>query len=470
MVTLDLIVMMAYMLGILAAGVWAKTKVTSQDQFLVAGRSVGPFLYAGTLAAIVLGGASTVGGVKLGYQYGISGMWFVFMFGLGILVLSTVLVPRILDLNLYTVPELLERRYSASARIAGGVVMVAYDFMVAVTATIAVGAVMEVIVGIPRTKAIVLSSAVMVAYSVFGGMWSLTVTDIVQFVIKTVGILFILLPAAMFHAGGLEVMQQRLPAGFFSFTNIGGAKIFSFFLLYFFGIIIGQDVWQRVFTARNIKVARNGGIAVGLYCLVYAMAGALIGTAGHVFLPHLADADSAFANIVNVVLPSGLRGLVLAASLAAMMSTASACLLAASTVLLEDVYLRLRKSASIGSVTQSRMVTLGFGVAMTVVASATTDVIAAITVAYDLLVGALFVPVIGAMVWRRGTGAGAIASIAVGGPTVILFLVLRGIDSDAPIYAGFGMSLLVYVVTSLVTRPGTGAAHAAGRAEMGVKS
>jgi SSS family solute:Na+ symporter len=207
-----------------------------------------------------------------------------------------------------------------------------------------------------------------------------------------------------------------------------------------------------------------------MYCLVYAMAGALIGTAGRVFLPHLADADSAFANIVNVVLPAGLRGLVLAASLAAMMSTASACLLAASTVLLEDVYLRLRGSASIGSVFQSRMVTLAFGVAMTVVASSTTDVIAAITVAYDLLVGALFVPVIGAMVWRRGTGAGAIASIAVGGPTVILLLVLRGVDSDAPIYAGFGMSLAVYIVTSLLTRPGTAAIHAAGNAEMGVES
>jgi SSS family solute:Na+ symporter len=469
-VTLDLIVMLAYMVGILGAGVWAKSKVTSQDEFLVAGRSVGPFLYAGTLAAIVLGGASTVGGVKLGFQYGISGMWFVFMFGLGILVLSTVLVPRILDLNLYTVPELLERRYSVSARVAGGVVMVAYDFMVAVTATIAVGAVMEVIVGIPRTKAIVLSSAVMVAYSVFGGMWSLTVTDIVQFVIKTVGILFILLPAALLHAGGWHAMQQSLPAGFFSWTRIGGSKIFSFFLLYFFGIIIGQDVWQRVFTARNIKVARSGGIAVGLYCLIYAMAGALIGTAGRVFLPHLADADSAFANIVNDVLPAGLRGLVLAASLAAMMSTASACLLASSTVLLEDVYLRLRKAGNIGSVTQSRMVTLGFGVAMTLVAANTTDVIAAITVAYDLLVGALFVPVIGAMLWRRGTGAGAIASIAVGAATVILTLAVRGIDSDAPIYAGFALSLAVYVVTSLMTRPNPPVAHAAGRPQVGAES
>jgi SSS family solute:Na+ symporter len=461
MVTLDLTVLIAYMLGILGAGIWAKTKVTSQAQFLVAGRSVGPFLYSGTLAAIVLGGASTVGGVKLGYVYGISGMWLVFMFGLGILVLSVALVPKIIGLNLYTVPELLERRYSTAARIAGGVVMVAYDFMVAVTATIAVGAVMEVIVGIPRTEAIILSSAVMVAYSVFGGMWSLTVTDIVQFVIKTIGILCILLPASIIHAGGFGAMQRHLPAGFFSLTHIGGAKIFSFFLLYFFGIIIGQDVWQRVFTARSLKVARNGGIAVGLYCLVYAVAGALIGMAGHAFLPPLADPDSAFANIVNAVLPVGLRGLVLAAALAAMMSTASACLLASSTVLLEDVYLRLRRSRSTGSVTQSRVVTFAFGVLMTVAASTTTDLIAAITVAYDFLVGALLTPVIGAMLWPRGTAAGALAAIGVGGVAVVTLLFTQGIDSDAPIYAGLGLSIAVYLIVSLLSRPAVGLTAAA---------
>jgi len=453
MVTLDLLVMIAYMVGILAAGYWAKRKVTSQAQFLVAGRSVGPFLYAGTLAAIVLGGASTVGGVKLGYLYGISGLWFVFMFGVGILVLSVGLVPRILDLNLYTVPELLERRYNAAARVAGGVVMVAYDFMVAVTATIAVGAVMEVIVGMPRTQAIILSSAVMVAYSVFGGMWSLTVTDIVQFVIKTVGILFILLPASILHAGGFGAMRLHLPPGFLSLTHIGGAKIFSFFLLYFFGIIIGQDVWQRVFTARSVKVARNGGIAVGLYCLVYAVAGALIGSAGHSFLPPLADPDSAFAHIVNAVLPAGLRGLVLAASLAAMMSTASACLLASSTVLLEDVVLRLQRTTGTGSVRQSRIVTLVLGILMTAVASTTTDVIAAITVAYDLLVGALLTPVIGAMLWRRGTSAAALASIGAGATAVVALLFAQGIDSDAPIYAGLGLSVTTYIIISLLRRP-----------------
>ncbi|MGA2776726.1 MAG: sodium:solute symporter [Steroidobacteraceae bacterium] len=453
MAKLDLYVVIAYMLGILAAGFWAKHKATTQDQFLVAGRSVGPWLYSGTLAAIVVGGASTIGGVKLGYQYGISGMWFVFMFGLGILVLSVVFVERILGMGLYTVPELLERRYTAAARVAGGVVMVGYDLMVSVTATIAVGSVMEVIIGIPRMPAILISSAVMVAYSVLGGMWSLTLTDIIQFVIKTIGILFILLPGAIIHAGGFAGMHARLPAEFFSLTNIGAGKVVSFFVLYFFGIIIGQDVWQRVFTARSVPVARNGGIGVGFYCLIYALAGALIGMAGRVFLPPLVNADSAFAEIVNAVLPVGLRGLLLAAALAAIMSTASACLLAASTVLLEDVYLRMRGTHNAGSVNQSRVVTLSLGAVMTVLACVMHDVITAITIAYDLLVGGLLVSIVGAMIWPRGTTQGALASIGLGSLLVVFGLAIYGLDSDLPIYIGLGGSLTAYIAVSLSSRP-----------------
>ncbi len=437
------------MAGILAAGFWAQRKATNQEQFLVAGRAVGPWLYSGTLAAIVLGGASTVGGVKLGYQYGISGMWLVCMLGLGIIGLSAVLVERILGLNLYTVPELLGRRHGPVARIAGGVVMAAYDLMVSVTATIAVGSVMEVIVGIPRTPSILISSAVMVIYSVMGGMWSLTLTDIVQFIIKTVGIFFVLLPGAIWHAGGLAAMRARLPDGFFSLTHIGSGKIVSFFMLYFFGIIIGQDVWQRVFTARSIAIARTGGIVVGCYCLAYGLAGALIGAAGHVFLPPLAEPDVAFAQIVNTVLPVGLRGLVLAAALAAIMSTASACLLAASTVLLEDVYLTLRGAGNAGVIRQSRTVTLLLGIVMTTLACFMRDVIAALTVAYDLLVGGLLVPVLAAMLWQRASTAAALASVAVGSMLVIVLLALTGIDSDWPIYGGLGGGVAAYLLVSL---------------------
>jgi solute:Na+ symporter, SSS family len=446
---LDLLIVAAYMIGIVAAGFWARRKVDTQEQFLVAGRSVGVGLYAGTLAAIVLGGASTIGGVKLGYQYGVSGMWFVFMLGLGILVLSAVLVERILGLKLYTVPELLERRYSVSARIAGGAVMAGYDLMVSVTATIAVGSVMEVIVGIPRTPAIMISSLVMVGYSVLGGMWSLTLTDIIQFVIKTVGIFFILLPGAIWHAGGLAHMHAVLPPQYFSLLHIGPARMLTLFVLYFFGIIIGQDVWQRVFTARSVNVARNGGIAVGLYCICYALAGALIGAAGRVFLPPLADGDLAYAQIVNAVLPIGLRGLVLAAALAAIMSTASACLVAASTVLLEDVYLRVRRMSGTGTLAQSRSITLILGVAMTALSCALHDVITALTVAYDLLVGGLLVPLVGAIFLPRVPRSAALVSIALGSALVIAFLVMKGPDSELPIYAGLAGSLLAFALATL---------------------
>ena len=322
------------------------------------------------------------------------------------------------------------------------------------------------IVGIPRTPSILLSSVVMVAYSVFGGMWSLTATDIVQFVIKTIGILFILLPAAILRAGGLAGMHERLPPEFFSLTHIGGAKILSFFTLYFFGILIGQDGWQRVFTARSVKVARDGGVYVGLYCLAYAAAGATIGAAGRAFLPPLADPDLAFGTIVNAVLPAGMRGLLLAATLSAIMSTCSACLLASSTVLLEDVYLPARKLHSIGSIMQTRAVTLALGIVATTIACLTADVIAALTVAYDLLVGALFVPVLGAILWRRGSPVGALASIAVGGVAVVVLLVVKGIASDAPIYGGLGLSFLVYMAFSVLGRAGSapGSRPAAGRA------
>ena len=450
MVTLDLIVLAAYLIGILVVGLRAQRKARTQEDFLVAGRSVGPVLYSGTLAAVILGGGATVGGVKLGYLYGISGMWLVFMYGISMIVVGLVLVPRILKLKLYTIPELLERRFSFPSRVAGGLVMAVYDLMIVVTGTIAVGAVMEVIVGIPRVPAILLSSTVMVAYSVFGGMWSLTQTDIVQFVIKTIGMLFILLPAAILYAGGFAGMHAKLPPGFFSLTHIGGAKILSFFMLYFLGMLIGQDGWQRVFTARSVKVARDGGLYVGLYCIVYAIAGALIGAAGRAFLPPLANPDLAFATIVNTVLPVGMRGLLLAASLSAIMSTASACLLATSTVLLEDVWLPLRKTGGSGSILQVRIITLLLGVLATTIACLTTDVLAALSVAYDILVGALFVPVIGAILWRRTSPRAAFASIAIGGAGVIGFLFYSGVDSDLPIYAGLGSSLVVYVVLTLI--------------------
>src|SRR6202042_3113695 len=95
-----------------------------------------------------------------------------------------------------------------------------------------------------------------------------------------------------------------------------------------------------------------------------------------------------------------------------------------------------------GLASQSRAVSLALGLIMTLLSCVMHDVIAALTVAYDFLVGGLLVPVVGAILWRRGTAAGALTAISVGGMLVAALLCLKGLDSDAPIYAGLGGSLV----------------------------
>lgn len=461
---LDYLIMLVYALAMLGLGWYGMRKAKSQSDFLVAGRRLGPGLYLGTMAAVVLGGASTIGTVKLGYQFGLSGLWLVFMLGLGIIVLSLVFSRQIARLRVFTVTQVLEQRYQASSRLIGGVVMVAYDLMVAVTATIAIGSVTEVVFGIPRIPAILCGGGIVIVYSVIGGMWSLTLTDIIQFVIKTVGIFLVLLPLSIDGAGGLARMQEVLPAGFFDLGHIGLDTILTYFLLYFFGVLIGQDIWQRVFTARSETVAKVAGSAAGIYCVLYGMAGALIGMAAKVLLPDLENVNNAFASVVEHSLPNGIRGLVIAAALAALMSTASAGLLAASTTVTQDLLPRLRRGrgqSDNGDVHENRIATLLLGLVVLGIALVVSDVISALTVAYNLLVGGMLIPLIGAIYWKRATTAGAITSMTLGFLTVLVFMIKDGLDANTPIYYSLAVGLLSFVLVSLFSRRPTGVASAA---------
>ncbi|MFK3729503.1 sodium:solute symporter [Streptomyces sp. NPDC088090] len=456
----DYTVIVLYLAGMLAMGWWGMRRAKSKSEFLVAGRRLGPWMYSGTMAAIVLGGASTIGGVGLGYKYGLSGAWMVVTIGLGLLALSVFFSARIARLKVYTVSEMLDLRYGGRAGMISGVVMWAYTLMLAVTSTIAYATIFDVLFDLPRTVAIVLGGTIVVAYSTLGGMWSITITDMVQFVVKTIGVLLLLLPIAVVKAGGFAEMKAALPTAYFEPLGIGGETIFTYVLIYTFGMLIGQDIWQRVFTARTDKVAKWGGTVAGTYCLAYAIAGAVIGTAAKVMYPNLPSADAAFATIVKDELPMGVRGLVLAAALAAVMSTSSGALIACATVANNDIWSRLRGLAKEpqaqddhDEVKGNRVFILVMGVGVILIAIALNDVVQALTVAYNLLVGGLLVPILGGLLWKRGTVQGALAAIAAGGLTVVGLMAAYGILANQPIYFGLLASLAAYVVVSLATRP-----------------
>ncbi|MFL6968122.1 MULTISPECIES: sodium:solute symporter family protein [Pseudomonas] len=450
---LDLIVVLIYATGMIALGWYGMRRAKTRDDYLVAGRNLGPGFYLGTMAATVLGGASTIGTVRLGYVHGISGFWLCGAIGLGIVGLSLFLAKPLLKLKIYTVTQVLERRYNPAARHASALIMLVYALMIGATSTIAIGTVMQVLFGLPFWVSILVGGGVVVLYSTIGGMWSLTLTDIVQFLIMTIGLVFLLMPMSISDAGGWDAMVAALPARYFDFTAIGWDTIVTYFLIYFFGIFIGQDIWQRVFTARSEGVAKVAGTAAGLYCVLYGLAGALIGMAAKVLLPDLENVNNAFASVVQHSLPNGIRGLVIAAALAALMSTAAAGLLAASTTVVQDLLPRLRqgRESGNGDVHENRIATLLLGGVVLAIALVVSDVISALTLAYNLLVGGMLIPLIGAIYWKRATTAGAISSMSLGFVTALFFMFKDGLDANTPIYYSLSVALVSFVLVSLLS-------------------
>ncbi len=477
MQALNIAIVVAYLVAMLGFGWWGKSRTRNASDYLVAGRRLGPLLYTGTMAAVVLGGASTVGGVGLGYQYGISGMWLVVAIGTGVLLLSLLFAPTIQRLKIYTVSQMLTLRYGHRATRVSGIVMLAYTLMLCATSTGAYATIFVVLFGWDRALSIAVGGAIVLVYSTIGGMWSITLADMAQFVIKTIGVFALMLPFSLAAAGGFSGIAERAGDEFFSITGIGAQSIITYFVVYTLGLLIGQDIWQRVFTSRTPEIARWGGSAAGIYCILYGIAGAIIGMSASVILPAIESRDDVYADVALNVLPVGIGGLVLAAAVAAMMSTASGALIAAATVARTDVVPFVagwfgrgatdgrggtERATSDHDVASSRWWVLGLGLVTIALAVIVQDVVAALTIAYDILVGGLLVAILGGLVWRRGNGVGAGASMAAG--TLVTLGVMTylevtaevqydGIYANEPIYWGLAVSAIVYAVVSVATRP-----------------
>jgi SSS family solute:Na+ symporter len=464
----DSLVVIIYLAAMVGFGVWGRFKAKNQDDFLVAGRRLGGWLYTGTMSAVVLGGASTIGGVGLGYTSGLSGMWLVFSIGLGIIVLSLLFAPRIQKLEIYTVSQMLELRYGKGSRLVSGAIMTAYGLMISTTSTVAYATVFHALFDLNKFWSVLIGGGIVILYSMLGGMWSITLTDFVQFFIQTIGIFLIMLPIVLSRSGGIGELFSSLPASHTSPVGIGWQAIIGYILIYTLGLLIGQDIWQRVFTARSPGVARWGGFSAGVYCLLYALAGALVGMAATKIVPGIEVQDDVFVAVVDAAMSPLMGGFVLAAALAAMMSTASGSLMAASTVCRQDIVEPLLAKRDVDpdsgiaktlvretgdEIRDSRFYLIGLGVVTLVLAMIMPSVVEALTVAYNLLVAGLFIPILGGLVFKRGTIVGVMAGMILGALTTIVIMITMGIYANEAIYLGLIASLIGYLVGSFASKP-----------------
>lgn len=451
MSAIDIVIIIAYFFVLIVVGIIGVRKAKTSEVYLLAGRNLGVYMLFGCLTAVFLGGSSTIGSSQLGYEVGLSGVWFVFSMGLGISLFALILLKKVKGYNLTTISELLGRLFNVESKLIGAIVAAIYTLMVSVTQVIAIGVLLSAIFEWNLTLSMLVGGGIVFFYTILGGMWSVTMTDVVQFTIMTVGIFLIMLPISLSKAGGFDELINQLPDSHFDVTAIGFSEIFKYIITYTLGMMVGQDIWQRYFTSKSFKTSYTSGILVGVYSLLYSAAMILIGMSALIVLPHIADAQNVFTLMAFETLPPGLLGIVFAAVAAAIMSTASGTLLASSTLISNDILKDhfFKNMSDRKFLVLSRVTTLFLGVIAVAISLWIQELLVAIDVAYAILAGSIFVPIMFGLFWKKTTGKAAFFAILASALVIIGGLLIEGLDSTNPIIYGIITNIVVITIVSL---------------------
>lgn len=469
---LDIAVIIAYFLAMIGIGLWLMRRTKSREDYLVAGRRLGFPVFFGCIAALAVGGAVTVGGTGKGYEDGVAGILVGGSLGMGLIALGMLISSKLNRLRALSINEVVERNYGPLARVFGAVLTIVYTISLTVVQVVSMGAIAAGLFTIPETAAMAVSGLVVVFYTFLGGMWSVTMTDIVQFVIKTLGVV-ILVPIFVLASpriGGLSGFLDKVPETHWDLGAYGWSGTLYWILLYVPGLVIGQDIWQRVFTARNERIARTGTILAGVYSILYALCAVLLGMAVLAAGIQVDNSSLAFEAGVSAFLPAGVAGLLLAAALAACMSVASGTILACSTVVYNDLYLRFvrgqksSESASrTGEVTAdgqvatsrdvwiNRAIALSIGLLTVVLAVVISDIFKALDLAYGFLSGCVFIPVFFSFVLRRISPRAGLVCLALSALTVAGTMAYGEATGQADFAIGGNWPITFGIIVGLVS-------------------
>lgn len=453
---LDTILIIIYFLVLMIIGVIGYRKAKTSNVYLLSGQNLGLFMFFGCLTAVFLGGSSTIGTAQLGYEIGFSGIWFVFSMGLGITLFGLLLLRKVSGYNVMTISELLGKLFNVQSKLVGAIVAAIYALMVSVTQVIAIGVLLSAMFEWDIIVSMLVGGGVVFFYTILGGMWSVSMTDVIQFSILTIGIFLIMLPVSLSKVGGFGELMVQLPESYFSFTNIGFFQITKYLVTFTLGMMVGQDIWQRYFTAKNHKVAVTGGVLVGIYSVLYSFAMVIIGMCALILIPNITDTQSVFTVMAFETLPSGLLGIVFAAVAAAIMSTASGTLLASSTLISKDIL----KDHFFKNITDkqflklNRITTLAVGLIAIAISLWIQELLVAIDVAYAILAGGVFVPIVFGLFWKRTTPKAAFSAMITSTLVILIGLGIEGLSSTNPIIYGLIINIIVIITVSLFDKEG----------------
>lgn len=463
-------IVVVYLLIMLFIGWYSSTKITSNTDFMVAGRRLGPLLMAGTLAATEIGGGSSLGVVQQGMEsHGLSAAWYIITMGFAFVIL-TFLAPKFRAATVKTVPEYFRRRYGKSAGLITAVIMLLPLIGATASQFIASSVILSTMLGIDYKIAVLIVAVVVTLYSIMGGLWSVTLTDFVQVFLIVIGMI-IAVPFAMNMAGGWDNVVANVPAGTFNmFKGYSPTAVLSLTIMYVATFTVGQEAVSRYYAARDGKAARQGSILAAIVNFVYAFIPAILGiitlaliNMGTFSAEEFADVGARYALPVLAVkvMPTVICGLLFAGIISATMSSSDSDLLGAGSIFANDIYHTVinpkASSKEVMRVTQITMAVCGV-LAMVVALFNTGSIISLLMFCFTLRAAGAFFPYVLGHYWKGASTAGTIAAL-ISGTVVVVYLehiskgMLFGIKLSQPIVPGLVVALIFFLVFSKIFPP-----------------
>jgi SSS family solute:Na+ symporter len=479
---------------VIAHGLWAgREERTTDDYFLAGRRLTWPFIGL-SLYASNMSGASFVGLTGAAYEHGVVVFNYEWTAALVLILFAAFMLPVFLRARIATVPEYLERRFDRRARLLHSTFTILAVMLLDTAGALFVGGLLITIL-LPQLalwQASALLAAFAGAYTIMGGLKAVVMTDATQAVLMIIGAAMVFVIGldavggwdALMTQMGPERLQLVKPAGD-DFLPWHG--IFGVVLLGFYYWTINQYFVQRTLAAASLEQGRMGALFGGLLKLPNLFLMILPGMIAFALYPDLGDPDLAFPKLAFELLPMGLRGLVLTALIAAIMSSLDSALNAVASLVTLDFVRPARPGLS-------ERALLNIGRLTTLVATAVAAIYAPLirefgslfayfqsTLAY--VAPGLVAVYLAGLLWPRANAAGAIAALSLSVPIGLALFVAKeatgawaalGLpDTHFTVMAAlvFALALAILAAASLATAPDREAtAFTARRADLAAAS
>lgn len=476
---IDYFVVVMYMVGIMLLGLYFKRFVHSSQDYFLAGRMM-PFWAIGmSIVVSDIGAQDFVAVSGQAYRFGISVGNFDWIGSVPAMLLAAfIFVPYFWKAGLYTIPEYLGRRYNDAVRVIASVnwiIFFAFNLGIIFWAS---ALVLKTLMGWDTWFSIIVTAIVVGAYTLFGGLTAVVMTDVVQMIIMFIGgaaVVFL----GFYHVGGWHGLVEKMSAMDgdyqnrfhlilpvdtntpFPWTGILFGLTFVMANAYMIG---NQAVVQRCLAAKNewhAKASMIWGAFLKMFIPILVLFPGMIASVMH---PGLEDGDGAFPTLIGSLMPPGLGGLLFAALLAGLMSSIDSMLNSTATLWTKDIYQRfLKKQAPdehylfVGRI--ATVVLLVLGVVTSPISSRYEGIYVAVQTYLSFFQGPTFSVLLLGIFWRRTTQWGGLSGL-VGGLIVSLLLHIYSgalfTISDPFLYISwwsFVAGFVITVIVSLFTAP-----------------